>query len=84
MDIYIYICICICIIIPSTSEVAIIIYLCLVKNQLLQGATLKRSFFDETEVFGFWMVPANCDVLSGMGFCQFRRCGGDFRRMKNA
>ena len=34
--------------------------------------------------FGFWMVRANRDVLSGMGFSQFRRCGGDFRRMKNA
>ena len=22
------------------------------------GANLKRSFFDDTEVFGFWMVPA--------------------------
>ena len=81
---YIYICI-ICMYIPSTSEIANnYVYLCLVKNQLLEGSTLKRSFFDETEVFGFWMVPANCDGLSGMGFCQFRRCGGDFRRMKNA
>jgi hypothetical protein len=55
-----------------------------VNNELLKGPTLKRSFFDETEVFGFWMVPANCDVLSGMGFSHFHSCGGDFRRMKNA
>ena len=29
------------------------------------------------------MVPANWNVLSGMGFSQVHRCGGDFRRMKN-
>ena len=29
----------------------------------LEGPTLKRSFFDETEVFGFWMVPAQLIVM---------------------
>ena len=48
----------------------------------MEGPTLKRSCFNETEVFGFWMVPANYDILSGMGFSQFHRCGGDFRPMK--
>ena len=43
--------------IPRTSEAAIIIYVWW-KKKLLEGPTLKRSFFDETEVFGFWMVPA--------------------------
>ena len=29
----------------------------------MEGPTLKRSFFDETEVFGFWMVPAQLIVM---------------------
>ena len=56
---------------------------CLVKKHFwrIGGANPQTEFF---LCFGFWMVRANRDVLSGMGFSQFRRCGGDFRRMKNA
>jgi hypothetical protein len=55
----------------------------MLKNQLLEGPTLKRIFLDETEAFGFWMVPANCDVLGGMGLSQVHRSGGEFHHMKN-
>ena len=73
--------------IPRTTEAAIIpfkelLYVWWTIN-FWRGQPADSNGTDETAVLGFWMVPVNCDILGGMGFLQFHRCGGEFRWMKN-
>jgi len=50
--------------IPRTTEAGRIRYSCLVNKKTSGGANHQTELFEETEGVGFWMVPANCDVLA--------------------